>query len=112
MAANNLRAIWDLKKSEIGITQTEAAKQLGWTQGALAQYLNNITELNPPAVIKLANFLGVDPREIDPAINFTDYPQYIAFPTSRTSKVTLDLARKWKASVHNDGSVTLTPTKK
>ena len=59
VAANNLRKIWDLRKSEIGITQTEAAKQLGWTQGALAQYLNNITELNPPAITKLANFLGL-----------------------------------------------------
>lgn len=112
VAANNLRKIWDLKKSEIGITQTEAAKTLGWTQGALAQYLNNITELNAPAVIKLANFLGVDPREIDPTANFTDYPQYLAFPTSRTSKVTLDLSRKWKATAHSDGSITLTPTKK
>lgn len=112
MAANNLRKIWDSRKSEIGITQTEAAKKLGWTQGALAQYLNNITELNPPAVIKLANFLGVDPKEIDPSANFTDYPQYLAFPTSRTSKITLDLSRKWKAREHDDGSITLTPAKK
>ena len=112
MAANNLRKIWDSRKSEIGITQTEAAKKLGWTQGALAQYLNNITELNPPAVIKLANFLGVDPQEIDPTTNFTDYPQYLAFQTGRNSKVTIDLARKWKAAVHDDGSITLTPTKK
>ena len=112
MAANNLRKIWDLKKSEIGVTQTEAAKELGWTQGALAQYLNNITELNPPAVIKLANFLGIDPREIDPAATSTDYPRYTAFPTGRNSKITIDLARKWKASVHDDGSITLTPTKK
>ena len=112
MAANNLRAIWDLKKSEIGITQTEAAKQLGWTQGALAQYLNNITELNPPAVIKLANFLGVDPREIDPTADFDDYPQYLAFPTGKRAKITIDLARKWKATAHDDGSITLTPTKK
>ena len=112
VAANNLRAIWDLKKSEIGITQTEAAKQLGWTQGALAQYLNNITELNPPAVIKLANFLGVCPRDIDPTADFDDYPQYLSFPTGKRSNVTLDLARKWKASVHDDGSITLTPTKK
>jgi len=112
VAANNLRAIWDIKKSEIGITQTEAAKKLGWTQGALAQYLNNITELNAPAVVKLANFLGVDPREIDPTADFHDYPQYLAFPTSRTSKVTIDLSRNWKATVHDDGSITLTPTKK
>lgn len=51
------------------ITQAQAAKELGWTQGAFSQYLNNITGLNPAAVIKLANFLGVDPKEIDPDIN-------------------------------------------
>jgi transcriptional regulator with XRE-family HTH domain len=69
IAVTNLRRIWNLKKSEMQITQAQAAKQLGWTQGALSQYLNNITCLNPAAVIKLANFLGVDPKEIDPDIN-------------------------------------------
>ncbi len=112
VAANNLRKIWDLRKSEIGVTQTEAAKKLGWTQGALAQYLNNITELNPPAVIKLANFLGVDPREIDPSANLDDYPQYLSLPTGARSKITIDLSRKWKATVHDNGSITITPSKK
>ena len=51
------------------ITQAQAAKKLGWTQGAFSQYLNNLTVLNAAAVIKLANFLGVDPKEIDPDIN-------------------------------------------
>lgn len=49
-------------------TQVEAAKQLGWSQGAISHYLNNITELGPQAIVKLANFLDVDPREIDPDI--------------------------------------------
>jgi len=65
----NLRKIWDLKKHEMQITQVQAAETLGWTQGAFSQYLNAITELNPSAVIKLANFLGVDPVEIDPDID-------------------------------------------
>lgn len=69
MAVVNLRRIWNQKKSEMQITQAQAAKQLGWTQGAFSQYLNNLTTLNPAAVIKLANFLGVDPLEIDPEIN-------------------------------------------
>jgi len=112
VAANNLRKIWDSRKSEIGITQTEAAKKLGWTQGALAQYLNNITELNPPAVIKLANFLGVDPKEIDPSANFTDYPQYLSFPTGNRQKHTIDLSKKWLATINEDGSITIRPTKK
>lgn len=65
----NLRRIWNLKKGEMQITQAQAAETLGWTQGAFSQYLNNITDLNPAAVIKLANFLGVDPAEIDPNID-------------------------------------------
>ena len=69
LSVTNLRRIWNLKKSEMQITQAEAAKKLGWTQGAFSQYLNNLTSLNPAAVIKLANFLGVDPKEIDPDIN-------------------------------------------
>lgn len=68
VAVSNLRRIWNLKKSEMQITQAQAAKRLGWTQGAFSQYLNNITSLNSTAVIKLANFLGVDPLEIDPEI--------------------------------------------
>lgn len=68
VAVSNLRRIWNLKKSEMQITQAQAAKRLGWTQGAFSQYLNNITNLNSAAVIKLANFLGVDPLEIDPEI--------------------------------------------
>lgn len=64
----NLRKIWDKKKVEMRFTQVEAAKELGWSQGAISHYLNNITELRAQAVIKLANFLDVDPREIDPDI--------------------------------------------
>jgi len=67
-SVQNLRKIWEQKKNEMGFRQAEAARTIGWTQGALSQYLNEITELNPAAVIKFANFLGVDPREIDPHI--------------------------------------------
>ena len=49
-------------------TQIQAAKNLEWSQGAISHYLNNITELNPAAVVKFANFLDVDPIEIDPEI--------------------------------------------
>ena len=64
----NLKRIWNLKKNEIGFIQSEAAKKIGMTQGAISQYLNEFTVLNPPVIIKFANFLGVDPREIDPDI--------------------------------------------
>ncbi len=65
---NNLRAIWEQKKVEMQFTQVEAAKELGWSQGAISHYLNNITSLGPAATIKFANFLGVDPLDIDPNI--------------------------------------------
>jgi len=67
-AVQNLRRIWESKKIEMHFNQTEAAEELGWTQGAISHYLNAITEMNAPAVIKLANFLNVDPLEIDPDI--------------------------------------------
>ena len=65
---NNLRKIWDAKKAEMNFTQTEAAVELGWSQGAISHYLTNITTLGPSAVIKFANFLEVDPRDIDPSV--------------------------------------------
>lgn len=64
----NLRKIWNHKQNEMHFTQTDASKKLNWSQGAISHYLNNITELGPAAVIKFANFLHVDPTEIDPNI--------------------------------------------
>ena len=68
LSVRNLRKIWDAKKIQMRFTQVEAAKELGWSQGAISHYLNNITELRAPAIVKLANFLEVDPRDIDPDI--------------------------------------------
>ena len=64
----NLQRIWTQKKVEMDLTQVEAAAQLNWTQGAFSQYLNDITEMSSATVIKLANFFGVDPEDIDPDI--------------------------------------------
>ena len=68
MAVQNLRKIWDKKRIEMRFTQVEAADTLGWSQGAISHYLNNITDLGPAAIIKFANFLNVDPAEIDSGI--------------------------------------------
>ena len=67
-AVTNLRKIWNSRKQEIYFTQNDAAKKLGWTQSIISQYLNNIKDLSPQAIIKLANFLDVDPRDIDPSV--------------------------------------------
>jgi len=50
------------------MNQKEAAELLGWTRGALCQYLNGHTKISAEVLIKLANFFEVDPRELDPAI--------------------------------------------
>lgn len=68
LIVKNLRRIWDVRKREMQIRQVEAAEKLGWTQGAFSQYLIGITEMSPTTIIKLANFLDVDPTEIDPLI--------------------------------------------
>ena len=70
-------------------TQVQAAKDLNWTQGAISHYLNAQTELNPAAIIKLANFLDVDPIDIDPSIE-KDLPNVqsykVAFDASDVTK--------------------------
>lgn len=68
-ATRNLREIWDRRKRELGVTQVEAARALGLTQGALSQYLNGTIKLAPPAIIKLARYLNVAPSDIDPEID-------------------------------------------
>jgi len=68
VAVQNLRKIWDEKRIVMRFTQVEAAKTLGWSQGAISHYLNALTELGPAAVIKFANFLNVDPLDIDPSV--------------------------------------------
>jgi hypothetical protein len=68
VAVKNLRRIWESKKADMKFTQVTAAQELGWSQGLISHYLNNITDLGPMATIKFANFLGVDPRDIDPEI--------------------------------------------
>lgn len=67
-SVHNLRKIWQQKKQEMQFTQVQAAKDLNWSQGAISHYLSNITDLGPSAIIKFANFLDVDPTEIDPDI--------------------------------------------
>lgn len=88
----NLRRIWDSKKLDIRFTQVTAAKDLGWTQGAISHYLNAITELNPAAIIKFANFLDVDPRDIDPNIE----PNLPSVSSLRLDYVASDMSKKLK----------------
>lgn len=62
----NLRSIWDQKKKSMKLTQESAAVLLGWTQGAVGQYLNGKIPLNTDAIIKWAALLKVQVQDIDP----------------------------------------------
>jgi transcriptional regulator with XRE-family HTH domain len=101
LAVQNLRKIWDNKKSEMQFTQTEAAKELGWSQGAISHYLNNLTELGSGAVVKLANFLGVDPLEIDPTLT-SKLPNVTAINVAYHSE---DMSKKLKETVYIRGDI-------
>jgi len=84
VAVKNLRKVYARRKAELRFTQAEAAAKIGFTQGAISQYLNNITKLGPQTTIRFANFLNVDPKEIDPSI--VDYlPDMKTVTCSRTS---------------------------
>ena len=96
IAVQNLRKIWESKKTEMQFTQTEAAKKLGWSQGAISHYLNNLTELGSGAVVKLANFLGVDPLEIDPTLT-SKLPNVSAINVVAKSS---DMSKKIKETVY------------
>jgi len=82
--AENFRRIWTQKKRELNLTQTQAAEKLGWTQGAFSQYLNNLTDLGPATVLKLANFLGVPPTDIDPTLKEI-LPKKVEYPIRQTA---------------------------
>lgn len=66
--AQNLKRVWLAKKKLLALTQESAAVRLGWTQGAVGQYINGHIPLNTDAKIKFAALLQIDPREIDPNI--------------------------------------------
>ena len=97
VAVKNLRRIWESKKSDMNFTQVTAAQELGWSQGLISHYLNNITDLGPLATIKFANFLGVDPRDIDPQIT-DDLPKtkgyhfkYLASDMTKIVRKSIDI---------------------
>ena len=65
--ALNLKAIFERKKRELGLTQESAAKAMGWkTQGAVSNYLNGKIPLNTDAKLKFAKLLGVKVADFDP----------------------------------------------
>ncbi|MGD9671702.1 MAG: helix-turn-helix domain-containing protein [Hyphomicrobiaceae bacterium] len=77
--AHRLKAIWDAKKKELGVTQASVALSLGWDNNtAVGQYLNGRIPLNIEAAFKFAAVLGVPPTEFWPDIFSGKLPPAIA----------------------------------
>ena len=77
--AHSLRAIWNAKKKDLGLTQEAVAASLGWDNNtAVGQYLNGRIPLNIEAAFKFASILGVPPTEFWPDIFSGKLPPAIA----------------------------------
>ena len=66
--ANRLRKTWDSRKKSLGLNQKDVAKSLGWTQGAISQYLNGHTALNTDTILTFARLLQISPNVIRPGV--------------------------------------------
>lgn len=63
-----IQSLWINHKIKNKITQIEAAKQLGWSQSTLSQFITGRLKPNTAAVIKLSDYFDVDPIEIDESV--------------------------------------------
>lgn len=78
--AKRLRQIWDRKRGELGITQMDAARLLGWkTQGAVGHVLSGSSPLTLDLLIEFSHILQVPPQEIVPELE-----EVLAYPPSET----------------------------
>lgn len=104
-AAQNLRRIWDKKKSNLKLTQDAAAEKLGFTtQGAVSHYLNGYTPLNTDAVLKFAALLEVQPDDIRP-----DIGSLLGSAVAPTADGLSDIGREfvtWLIGQYKEGSLT------
>jgi phage repressor protein C with HTH and peptisase S24 domain len=83
--AARLKSAWETYKKTKGATQEQLALALGWTQGAVSQYLLGKVALNTDALIKFSVYLNVNPKEISPdlaekLINPLIDPAIVAYP--------------------------------
>jgi predicted transcriptional regulator len=76
-------------KSSADFSQKTVSELLGITQGALSQYLNAHTPLNPSIVLRLSKVIGVRPDIISPSLYAKVKEQYESwgFDTVTTLRV-------------------------
>lgn len=67
--AERLKAIYDRKKKELGLSQESLADKLGISQSAVAQILSGKNALNLKRAIELAGILDVKVEEFSPSLS-------------------------------------------
>ena len=66
--ASRLKALYESKKKELGITQQDVADQLEISQGAVGHYLNGRNPINLNVAAVFANLLQVQIADFSPSI--------------------------------------------
>ncbi|WP_257264224.1 helix-turn-helix transcriptional regulator [Endozoicomonas sp. ONNA2] len=67
--AQKLKALFESKKKELGLTQVKCAEKLKITQSAVSQFFNAIVPLNTDTILSFAELLETKPSDIDPKLS-------------------------------------------
>lgn len=72
--SHRLNALWQSRKRELELTQTSAAKKMGYkSQSMISMQLKGEVALNADAILKWAQLLKVNPGDINPALNALNF---------------------------------------
>lgn len=87
--AARLKALYDSKKKELGITQADMADELDISQGAVGHYLNGRNPLNLPVAAKFAKLLHEPISSFSPALAkeaelLSRIKRYLSWPSQTT----------------------------
>ena len=78
----NLKNEWNHFSSKNKMTQIEASHQMGWSGSFFGSILRGDSNLSLENLIKIANFLKISPRRINPEYRDSDVASYKIYATS------------------------------
>jgi len=82
----NLKNEWNHFSSKNKITQSHASRKMGWSDSFFGSILRGESNLSLENLIKIANFLRISPRRIDPEYLGADVASYKIYATSSGKK--------------------------